>query len=254
MRYIYVVAGLIFIIVGISGMTFLKPGPSLPGGAVRVNEHIIPADEFKKAYEEKASSCPVPPDKRQFLDDLVTKEILIQEAKRLNLDREEPFRRSIQNYYEQTLLKNLTQKKMSDIKVSVSEQEIASYYTNMGRTYELRVITLLTEQEAREAVRDFPSVRAEKRILHMDEVPPEILEAVLALKVGEVSHKPVPCDKGYFVFKLEGYKKASLPPLNEVRDEIRKNLEEKKRQSEMERWLEGLEKNSRITINESLLK
>jgi hypothetical protein len=253
-RYIYVVAGLVLVIVGISGVTFLKPGPPYPGGAVRVNDRIIPADDFRKAYEEKASSCPVPPEKRQFLDDLVTREILIQEAKRLNLDRDEPFRRSIQNYYEQTLLKNLTQKKMSEIKVSVSEDEISSHYANMGRTYELGVITLTTEQEAMEAVGNFPSGSAEKRKLRLDEIPPEILEVVLALKMGEVSHKPVPCDKGYIVFKLEGYGTAVIPPLNEVRDEIIRDLEEKKKKSEMERWLDGLKKKSRISIDESLLR
>ncbi len=254
MRYIYIVAGLILIIVGISGMTLLKSGPPVSREAVRVNAHSITDEEYRKAYEEKASTCPVPPDKKQFVDDLVTREILIQEAKRLGLDREEPFRRSLQNYYEQTLLKNLTQRKMSDIKVSVSEQEIASYYENMGKVYELRVIALPTEREANEAIRNFPSGKAERKMLHVDEIPPGMLDAVLVLKAGDVSLRPVPCDKGFFVFRLEGHKKEPVPPLDTVREEIRKTIEEKKRQGEMEKWLEGLKKNSRVTINESLVK
>jgi hypothetical protein len=254
MRYIYVVAGLILIIAGISGMTLLKPGPLLSKEAARVNKRVITIDEFGKAYEEKAATCPVPPDKKQFLEDLVTREILIQEAKRLGLDREEPFRRSIQNYYEQALLKNLTQKKMSDITVSVSEEEIASYYSSMGNVYELSVLVLPSEHKANEAIKDFPSGKADKRTLHVDEIPHEMLDAVLTLKVGEVSLRPVPCDKGFFVFRLEGYRKEPVPPLDAVRDEIRKTIGEKKRQTGMERWLAGLKKDSRITINDSLLK
>jgi len=254
MRYIYIVVGLILIIAGISGVTLLKPKPPLSKEGIRVNERVITVDEIEEGYRESCAIAPVPADKKHFLDDLVTKEILIQEAKRLGLDREEPFRRSIQNYYEQTLLKNLTQSKMSGIKVSVSEPEIVSFYKSMGRVYELRVITLPTEREANEAIRNFPAARAEKRMLHVDEIPPEMLDSVLALRVGEVSLKPVPCAGGYFVFRLEGYKKETVPPLDAVREEIKKTIEGKKRQGEMEKWLEGLKKNARVTINESLLK
>ena len=254
MRYIYVVAGLILIIAGAAGMTLLKSGHSLSREAVRVNEHSITDEEYRKAYEEKASTSPVPPDKKQFLDDLVTREILIQEAKQLGLDREESFRRSIQNYYEQTLLKNLTQRKMSDIHVSVSEGEVTSYYERMGKVYELSVITLPTEREALEAIRNFPSGKAERKILHVDDIPPLMLDAVLALKTGEVSPRPVACDKGFFVFRLDGYKREPVPPLDTVREEIRKSIEARKRQGEMEKWLEGLKRNSRVTINEPLVK
>jgi len=59
-----------------------------------------------------------PREKRQLVDDLVTLQVLIQDAKRLGPDHEELFRSSIQNYYEQTLLKNLIRKKMSEIRVS----------------------------------------------------------------------------------------------------------------------------------------
>jgi parvulin-like peptidyl-prolyl isomerase len=254
MRHIYTVLGLILIIAGIAGVTLLKVGPPSSEEALRVNGRIITKAEFGKAYDEKAATCPVPPEKRQFVDDLVTRQILIQEAKRLGLDREEPFRRSIQNYYEQTLLKNLTQKKMSEIRVSVSEEEIKTYYASMGRVYDLRVTTLSSEREANEAIKHFPSEKAETRILHMDEIPPEMVDAVLSLKVGDVSLKPVPCDKGFLVVKLEGYKNEAVPALDAVRGEIIKAVEEKKRRREMEQWLEGLKKNSLITISDSLLK
>ncbi len=263
MRYIYIVIGLILVIVGISGMTLLKKRTPSSGEAARVNERVITVDEFKEAYEEKASTSPVPPDKKEFLDALITKEILIQEAKRLGLDREEPFRRSIQNYYEQTLLKDLTQKKMSDLKVSVSEEEIAAYYANMGKIYELGFVTEPSEREADEAIAHFPAEKASKRRLRIDEIPHEMLDPVLSLRVGEVFPKPIPCqkgllvfkcEKGFLVFRLESYMITPVPPLAQVHEEIRRTLEEKRRRGELEGWLEGLRNRSRITINSSVLK
>lgn len=253
MRYIYIVIGLILISLGITGITFFKSSPS-SRELVGVNERSITIAEFEGTYRESCAVNPMPVDKGLFLDNLITKEILIQEAKRLGLDLKEPFRRSIQSYYEQTLLKNLTQEKMSELKVSVSEEEILSYYENMGKVYGLRVVTLPTEREASEAIKNFPFEKNDKKLLHMDEIPFEMLDEIMTLKVGEVYKKPVPRERGFYVFKLEGYKMEPVPPLTEVHDEIKKTLTDKKKRSEMEKWLEGLKKKSRIKINEELLK
>ncbi len=258
MRYIYAVAGLIFIIVGISGITFLKTGPPASKELARVNKRIITVDEFNKVLQENRTVSSYR-DKKGTLDDLLTREILIQEAKSRGLDLREPFRRSIQNYYEQTLLKNLTQEKMSEIRVSISEQEIEEYYRNMGKTYELSIAVLPTEAEANQAIAGFPVRTAEKRRLQMEEIPPELSIALGALKVGEVSKKPVPCgglicDTGFFVFRVERLTSEAVQPLAMVRDEIKKTLEERKRRAEMQKWLDGLKTKSDITINEALLK
>lgn len=254
MKYLYIVAGLILVILGIAGVTLLKPRYPLSKEGIRVNERVITAEEVEKAYQESCALSPVAPERRRFIEDLVTKEVLLQEAKRRGLDLEEPFRRSIQNYYEQTLLKNLARKRMSEIKVSVSEEEIASYYSNMGKVYELRIVLLPTDSEARKAIADFPSEKAERRMLRPDEIPSEILDAVLSLKPGEVSGKPVACDRGFYVFKLEGFRMEPVPPLSNIHDEIRSALEDRKKKSEMEKWLEDLKKKSAVTINERLLK
>lgn len=254
MRYIYAIAGIILVILGISGLTFLKYRPPSSKEAVRINGRVITVDEFEKSYSESCATSPAAVDKKRFLDDLVTKEVLIREAKRLGLDLKEPFRRSIQNYYEQTLLKSLTEEKMSEIKVSVSEEEIRRYHSTMGRVYELKVVTLPTEQKAKEAISSFPAERAEKRVLHIDEIPPEIAEAIVTLKVGETIRQPIPCEAGFFVFRLEGHRVEPVPPLDKTRDEIRRTIEEGKRRVEMDKWLAGLKQRSRIKVNEALLK
>jgi len=73
--------------------------------------------------------------KRQFLDQLIKKELFIQEAKRLKLDTKKEFRRAIEKYWESTLIKNLLELKGKEIakKCVVSEEEIADRYNKMKK-------------------------------------------------------------------------------------------------------------------------
>ena len=68
--------------------------------------------------------------KEDFLEDMIRKELLIQEAKRLNLDKEENFIRAIEKYWESTLIKDLIQKKGDEIsrRITVSQEEIDQHY------------------------------------------------------------------------------------------------------------------------------
>lgn len=70
------------------------------------------------------------PKKKQYLDEIIQKEILIQEAKRLNLDQEPKFVRTIERYWEATLIRNLMESKGHDIekKTIVGQEEIQRVY------------------------------------------------------------------------------------------------------------------------------
>ena len=49
-------------------------------------------------------------------------------------------------------------------------------------------------------------------------------EAAFAMKVGEISEKPVKTDFGYHIIKVEDRRKSSAPPLTEVKDQITNQL------------------------------
>ncbi|MCK5305674.1 MAG: hypothetical protein KAJ66_00895 [Candidatus Omnitrophica bacterium] len=69
----------------------------------------------------------------ELLNDLIEKEILLQEAQSLNLDKEERFRKTIENYWKQTLLITLIEKKSREISDSVYiyDDEISDYYNKL---------------------------------------------------------------------------------------------------------------------------
>lgn len=94
----------------------------------------ISASEYTAMKAEK--------EQRKYLDRLVEKELLLQEAQRQGIDREKNFMKSIENYWEQALLKLLVERKSKEIslEIYVSNDEIDEYYKKHGETLPLTKI------------------------------------------------------------------------------------------------------------------
>ena len=85
----------------------------------RVNNYNLTLDEFQAKL---AAELELDPDfkpteevKKDFLDSLIGKELLIQEAKKLDLDRKNKFVRTIERYWESTLIRDLLEIKGKEI-------------------------------------------------------------------------------------------------------------------------------------------
>jgi len=76
--------------------------------------------------------------KREFLEGLIRKELLIQEAKRVKLDRKEKFIRAIERYWESTLIRDLMEMRGKEIsqRILVSQEEIDACYKDMKKSDE----------------------------------------------------------------------------------------------------------------------
>lgn len=89
--------------------------------------------------------------RREYLGNLLEKEILLQEAQRQGLDREKDFMKSIENYWEQALLKLLLERKSREISslIHVYDNEIEDYYRKSGERSPLPEV----RQDIRKAIR-----------------------------------------------------------------------------------------------------
>ena len=76
-----------------------------------------------------------------FLDDLIAKELLIQEAQRLEINQEESFRLAIKKHYEQALIKELLDRKYQALNSSPDQQALARTKTNLLSHFELAILT-----------------------------------------------------------------------------------------------------------------
>ncbi len=74
--------------------------------------------------------------KREFLEQLIRKEIFIQKATELELDRREKFIRAIERYWESTLIRDLVELKGKEFsqRTYVSQEEIETRYEELKKS------------------------------------------------------------------------------------------------------------------------
>lgn len=97
--------------------------------ALRINEFAMSAEEFKEEFKN-SSYFVEGKDRKKFLEDLVSRTLLLQEAERMELDRGQEFLKEIERFWEKTLLKSIVNQKSKEFagKSLVGEDEIRSRY------------------------------------------------------------------------------------------------------------------------------
>jgi len=75
----------------------------------------------------------------------------------------------------------------------------------------------------------------------------EIEETVFNLKIGEFT-KPIKSSSGYYLFKVEGKKKSSIPPVEDLQEEIRSRIYTQKVEAKLEKWINKLKESAFIEV------
>ncbi len=120
---------------------------------LQVNDSAITLPEFNEMLKFSAYADPELEITEQSRDDfvqyLIRRQLMIQEAARLKLDRKNEFVMTIQTYWESTLIRNLMDLKSQELKqhVLVTEDEITRYYTENKDRFDT------PPEEAREKIR-----------------------------------------------------------------------------------------------------
>lgn len=87
-------------------------------------------------------------------------------------------------------------------------------------------------------------------IKQSDLLPPEFINAAFALKANAVTSTPVKTQFGWHVIQVLGYRNSPIPPLSEVKEQIRKNLYQQK----IKNIIENVIKQSKITKNDAAIQ
>lgn len=95
----------------------------------------ITQDEFEQAFSRSAYAGQDSPEvRRAFLDNLVVRRLMLKEAEKRGLDRDPEFLKDVELFWQQSLLKLILDKKINELGVKVSEQEIKEYYLSHKNT------------------------------------------------------------------------------------------------------------------------
>jgi peptidyl-prolyl cis-trans isomerase C len=260
-RAVNAVAGrLVSLLAGVIGGTFLlftscAPPPE-EGVLALVNGRQITQTEFDARWGELAEATKAryqkEGGKRLFLDELITRELLMQEARKLGLDQNDAIRDRAQRYREQLILDELLKDRIK-AKVELSKEELDAFYEQHARE-------LLTPLKVRVSQMLLPNISAAKDLekqvnqggdfarfaqrysidgktkasggdlgpYRKDLVVPEVDEVIHTLKPGFIS-APIKTEAGYYLVMTTPLDKEIIQADVAVRERLRQELLNEKR-------------------------
>lgn len=123
MRYLWVILASLALTLAI---TSLRQEPA----ALQIDNIRISKNEFWEAFHLSRSSLGDPSDPKAFLEQYITKKVVLREAERRGLDKDPQLLAGMQQYWEQELFKRMITAKNKELEggVSVSEEDILRYY------------------------------------------------------------------------------------------------------------------------------
>jgi len=241
MKYIYyIIAAIIVSVIGLLVIQYGVDRPVAPKNpAIVINERVITTEELagmKQAHDETR------PD---FIESIITKELMIQEAQRSGIDREEQFRKSIKNFYEQSLVKTLMDRKLASLNISVSDDEVDRFYSLQDKKLSLTVARAANADDMKQG-----KVRREKINISFNDLSGGMKGVALSLNKGEKS-PPFLSAGEYVSVTLDDIQPGGRKQPGISGDEIKKLIWESKREQLLSEWIDGMKKKSKITIFKS---
>lgn len=217
------------------------------------NRYLYDESQHNKSFRVSEESM------RNYLDMLIERELLIQEAVKRGLSKEEEFVRTVEKFWKQTLIRNLIKAQSQKIvnATIISEEEIQDYYKMKGEEVKFKMLICPNLPVAKE----FLNRLLQGKTLNWDEesgyvglnmVDPLLVKELRLLMPGE--SKIIQLKKGYVLIKLMDKRPKRTPPINVLREDIKRELLQRKQAKELDNWIGKLKKTADISVNNQLLK
>jgi len=102
-------------------MLFKLKAPKQEDYLVKINNYTITLQEFNEEFRDSAyAKNNTPESKREFLNMLIRRKLVLQDAQARGLDKDKEFLKSIERFWEQSLLKRAMDQKSQEITGSAS--------------------------------------------------------------------------------------------------------------------------------------
>jgi peptidyl-prolyl cis-trans isomerase C len=244
----------------------------------RVGSKKITVGDFREAYKAIPSSY-LPKEgglaaRKQVLDDLVNKDLLVLESYKQGLDKDKGVLENTKKMEEQVLLTDLYTREVAD-KAKVVEKELKERYEKMAQEEEVhaRHIIVSTPEKAQEVLKrakageDFAELAkkysedtstapkgGDLGFLGRDlMLPPEFHDALFKLQSGQIS-EVVKTNFGYHIIKVDEKRKRKLDPFEKMKGTLEANLLREKRMELAKNYLDKIKKDYQIKINDVNVK
>ena len=204
-------------------------------------------DEYLTAREKRDSSHQLPSDKDTIIDELIRREVVLQDAKKQGLDKDPDFIKKIEKA-RQNLLMEFAVK--NNLKLNpISDEQVKTEYDSrikeitLPLQYNAKHILVTTEAVAQELIEkldkgaDFSVLAkeysADKKSgakggdlgwFDVQQMVPEFGAAIKTMDKNAHSKKPVRTQFGWHIILMQDSRTASAPSLDSVKDKLKENL------------------------------
>jgi peptidyl-prolyl cis-trans isomerase C len=259
------------------------PSSKIEGGSEVVatyGDQKLTLDEFGAEVEKLPPQIKpllsAPDRRKQFLENYILSQLLVQEGEKKGLDKDEDIQKQLDEMKKRLIL----QKVFQDVQqqATVGDADVKSYYDGHPDEFsntQIHAAHILVEDEAAankilDQVKKKPDSFAElaKKLskdtatapgggdlgsFERGRMVPEFEKAAFSLKQpGEISgvvHSPF----GFHIIKLIERKDGKPRPFDQVREEIRSKLLQDVQRKKMEAYFENLKKTAKVEIDEKVL-
>jgi peptidyl-prolyl cis-trans isomerase C len=214
--------------------------------------------------------------KEKFLEELVKKELLYQEALKKGLEKNTEYQKKVEDFRKLTLIGQLLEKEI-ETKAKVTDQDVKDYYEKhkeeLSSINQIKAghILVKTEDEAKKILErikkgeDFTSLAKKYSIdigsaknggdlgfFSPGQMVPEFEAAAFRLKKGEIS-KPVRTKFGYHIIRVTDKKTGKPLEFDKVRNAIFQRLSAEKQKEFFDTYIDGLRKTYKVEINKEAI-
>lgn len=226
-------------------------------------------DQIQKMFQGQEGT-------ERFVDELVKKEVLYQEAKKKGLENNQEFQKKVEDFKKLTLISALLEKEIEE-KSKVTDKEVQDYYEAHKKDFaannQVRASHILvkTEEDAKKLLdqikkgADFAKLAKANSIdtgsaknggdlgfFSRGQMVPEFERAAFGLKKGEVSN-PVKTQYGYHLIKVTGVKEGNIVEFDKIKQLLTQRLTAAKQKDLFDSYVNDLKKSYKVEINKEAI-
>ncbi len=230
----------------------LIAAPAFAQNLAVVNGKPVPSSRVEVLKQQvERSGRPVTPEVlAQIKEELVAREIFMQEAKKRGLDATEDYKNQLELARQTILIRELFadfQKKNPVTDADIQAEYAKFVAANGGKEYRARHILVEKEDEAKALIADIKKgAKFEDLAKKASKDPgsganggdldwaaagsyvPEFSGAMVKLDKGQMTDTPVKSQFGFHIIRVDDVREAQLPKLEEVKPQIAQQLQQQK--------------------------
>ncbi len=250
----------------LTALAVLSMAGAMAQNVAVVNGKPVPTARVEALKQQvERSGRPVTPDMmQQIKEEVVTREIFMQEARRLGLESRADYRNQLELARQTLLIRELFSELQK--KNPVTDAEVKAEYdkfvaANGGKEYRARHILVEKEDEAKALIEQIKKgAKFEDLAKKSSKDPgsganggdldwanassyvPEFSQAMVKLAKGPMAESPVKSQFGFHIIRVDDIRDAQLPKLDEVKPQIAQQLQ----QDKLSRFQDELRSKARI--------